>query len=171
MKKWIPLITAIILIVYGYLARLIPVYFFWESKDIGWFLLFVLLVVYLIKRVKQRKGIKKTIVEKIVVAVILLFLFAQVLFWTILPNHDVFVAAKQFISTHKGLLSQTGDIKSFYIVPQGSLSSSSSENGKSSGIAQIKLVVKGEKKYKDIALWLVKQNNAYGWQVVEFKEL
>lgn len=170
MKKWIPLVTGIVLIVYGYLARLIPVYFFWESKDIGWFLLFVLLVVYLVKRVKQRKGIKKTIVEKIVIAITSLILLLQVLFWTIIPNHDFFAAAKQFIGTHKGLLSQTGEIRSFYIVPQGSFNSSS-KNGENSGTAQIKLVVKGEKRYKDIALYLVKENNADGWQVIEFKEL
>lgn len=51
---------------YGYLCRLIGLYFFWESKTLGW-VLFWLTVVFILRDRINGKELqnKKTIVEKI----------------------------------------------------------------------------------------------------------
>ena len=55
--------TAIIL-VYGYLCRILNLYFFWESKAIGWTLLAVTLILLLIQRINWKKTVDRKIYLK-----------------------------------------------------------------------------------------------------------
>lgn len=49
------LITGIVLILYGNISRIIDIYFFWESKSIGWNILFIGIIGLLLSLIKQKK--------------------------------------------------------------------------------------------------------------------
>ena len=56
----------IVFLFYGYLCRTVGLYFFWESKTIGWTLLLITIVSILIQRIKAKKAAnKKKLSEKI----------------------------------------------------------------------------------------------------------
>ena len=52
-KKFV--ILTIALLTYGYLCRILNLFFFWESKTLGWILLFVSAILILNQRIKENK--------------------------------------------------------------------------------------------------------------------
>ena len=72
------LLISLAVIIYGYFCRGIGLYFLWESKSIGWVLLFLGVINFLLERVrlKQRKKEKVTL-ERIGIGVVLFILSVQ----------------------------------------------------------------------------------------------
>jgi len=71
------LLTGSALTIYDYLCRVVGLYFFWESKYIGWAIILIGTISFLMNRIKIKKVQKrKTILEKIGVGIsIFVFLF------------------------------------------------------------------------------------------------
>jgi FtsH-binding integral membrane protein len=159
------LIAALLLLIYGYVCRWTGIYFFWESKSIGWVLLFIALIGLLMQRIKMKKMIqKKSIFEKIAIGFIIFLLFVKTILLLITPFTDAYAVATTHLRNDSSLRAEIGTIRGFSIIPQGGLSKST-ENGKDSGAATITLIVKGEKKFKEVTVFVVKYEDQQEWVV------
>jgi hypothetical protein len=163
-KTKVSLIAAILVTFYGYLCRIIGIYFFWESISVGWTLILISLILLLYDRIRIKKlQNKKKLIEKIGIGIILFVLIIRFVFLIVIPKTDAFNAAKQFISASEQIAREIGSIKGFGVIPSGNISVSTSEEGEI-GNAEINLTVKGARKYKDFTVYLEK-NPLSEWQV------
>jgi len=150
-------------VAYGYLCRL-GIYFFWESKHIGWNLLLISVIGYLSGRIKKKKEQKKnSIGEKIGIGFIIFLFVVESIMFTIIVNTSAYSAIKKFIYNNDQLRSEVGNIKGISIVPVGGIGGSSGEAGET-GEGEINLIVKGDKKYKDLTLHVFKEIQT-DWQI------
>lgn len=155
-------ITAIALILYGYVCHIAGPYFFWESKTLGWLLLLIAVLLFLFERIIF-KGNKKCVSEKIIIGIIFLILLVQSVMFFVIPRTNAYAAAKQFLLKDKSIRDEVGDIKGFFLIPVGGMEISSSEDGEYGG-ANFNVIIKGNKKYKEVSLELSK-DLATDWQV------
>lgn len=157
-------IVAAVLLLYGYICRLLPLYFFWESKFIGWIILIIALVGLLLYRIRSGKNLgRKRIIEKIGVGILIFILIVQTVFFVAVLNSDAYQVAKTIIENDQLLRKEVGEIRNISIVPIGEIASSSSNN-EESGKAEIHVIVKGSKKFLDAAIFLVKEKGEE-WKV------
>jgi energy-coupling factor transporter transmembrane protein EcfT len=156
------LTLGMLLIVYGYICRLLNLYIFWESRFIGWDVLFVGIIALLYSRIKQQKKEgKKVLLERIGVGVITFVLLIQTILFIVLPRIDAFASAERYIMNSKELSTELGEIKGVFAVPLGSI-----ESSQGSGSAELNLIVKGQKKFKDIAVYLEKNADSTDWKIM-----
>ena len=159
------LIIGLTLVVYGYLSRLVGLYFLWESKSIGWTILFIGLICFLSNRIKLKKSEKKKVVlEKIGIGLIVFVLFVQTLLMLIIPFTDAYYVAQSYAKNNITIKSQLGNIIGFGLIPNGSIQKTTDSNG-DYGNAIINLTVKGDKKYMDVTIYVVKHIDTIVWQV------
>jgi hypothetical protein len=158
------LIAGIVFLVYGYLSRL-GIYFFWESVSIGWDLLLVALLIFFLNRirVKKRSG-RKYAGEGIGLGITIFALLIRSVFYIVLPNSDAYHAATEFVKNNDSLRLETGMVRGIGLVPAGEITVQGE-----SGEATIGLIVKGERKYEDLYLFLEKQPGS-GWRVVAIRK-
>ena len=162
------IILTIILLLYGYLCRIVGLYFFWESKTIGWTFLFLSTLLVLIKRIRIKKiQDKKSISEKILISLIIFILVIQGIIFFVTPQTNAYKAAKQFLITDKNLSSEVGEVYDFFLIPVGGITVSSSSAGETGG-ADLNFIVKGKNKFKDINLELDKSLDTE-WKVFNTK--
>ncbi len=156
---------AISLIAIGYLVTGLDIYFFWESKSIGYAMLLILIAIFLRKDITTRKTIKaKTVWSHIGFWIIIFVLFTKLLLMIILPNSEAYKAAKKYLNNDSILIKEIGEIKSFSILPDGGISISSGSQG-TNGTATVNLIIKGAKKYKERTLYLEKTPEK-DWSVI-----
>jgi hypothetical protein len=150
--------TAIVLLVYGYLCRVIHLYFFWESKMIGWVLLFVALIFFLIdKQRRDKRAGKKTLGYKIGIGVCLFIFFGGGIVWLLVPYSDAYQAGKKLVMQNPDITRQVGEIRTVILVPYGEeFEMSSADRGETAGNAEFQLLVHGTRKNADINLSLRK---------------
>jgi hypothetical protein len=149
-----------ILVAYGYLSRAVNLYFFWESRFIGWMVILIGLISLLVNLIRHKRRLnKKAIPEKIGIGLIALFLLIQTIVLIVLPNTDAYAAAKKFIQSNERIKTQLGNIRSFSVVPVGTISVSSGQEG-SIGNATLIIIVKGEKKFSEYKVDLIKEINS-----------
>lgn len=172
-KKKLNLITKIslaeglLLIIYGYLCRQIGLYFFWESKSIGWAFLFIGIIGILFERIKFKKTIKKnSMLEKIAMGIIIFILVVQSVLISIIPFTDAYSVAKTYIISNDKIKSEVGNIVDFGLIPIGGIEKSIGSKGET-GNATICLTVKGDKKYMDIDVYVIKEARSPKWKVIE----
>ena len=163
------LTLAIIFILYGYFCRVIEFNFFWESKSIGWSLLLIAGISYLADRIKIKKlQNNKTLFEKIGIGVTILYLCVQIILLVIFPFTDAYAAATAHLAHNSVLKSEVGNITEFRVIPTGNIQKKINAHGES-GSATINLIVKGNKKFKDITIYVVKRVENPGWTVRKIK--
>jgi hypothetical protein len=158
------LIVGALVLFYSFIVRLAGIYFFWESSFLGWSILFIGLLFWLFRSIKAKKTAgKKTLWQKLGIAFLLLFLIIQVVVVIVFPRTDAYAAAVIYIKSNNSLRKELGAIKGFGFTESGSMEVSSTDTSEA-GNAEFHLIVKGEKKYKDITIDLVKDWNT-PWQV------
>ncbi|SFM79644.1 hypothetical protein SAMN05428949_0824 [Chitinophaga sp. YR627] len=159
------MITTAVFLIYGYSCRFLGVYFFWESKSIGWVLFFVTLILFLLDRIKLEKTRNgKTIGEKIGIAVQSLVLVTKAVLFFVIPHTEFYENAKSYIMTNPGIEQQTGPVNDIFLLPYGAISSRSNSAG-TTGQADLHFVVKGRDKYIDLNLLMGKETGS-DWQIV-----
>ena len=160
------LVAGLVLMIYGYLCRLTDLYFFWESKSIGWVLLFAGVIGFLLTRIKTKRAVKKnTLLEKIGIGIIAFSLLVTGGLVVIMPFTDAYAATKKYLTNNQALKSEVGNIKNFSLLLTGGIQKTSDSSGEY-GNATINLIVKGDKKFKDVALYVVKTADSPEWQVM-----
>ena len=158
----------IALLFYGYLCRIIKLYFFWEIKTIGWTFLFITVISILIHRIKTKRLANiKTLSEKIFLGLTVFILFIQSIIFFVIPHTDAFKSAKEFLMTDKTIANEVGEVYDIFIVPVGGIAMSSSSAGQT-GQADLNFIVKGKNKFKDINLQLIKELET-NWTIIETK--
>lgn len=167
MKKFtkISLITGLILVAYGYLCRAINIYFFWDSKVIGWFFLFFALAGLLFSLYRSRKSEgKKTGWVKIGIGFVLLGLIISPIVIFIIKTSDAYQTAIEYLKTDTEIKNTVGNIRGFGLIPTGQVEFSTT-NGVESGNAIFNITIRGDKKNKDIVIALEKTPETM-WTVV-----
>lgn len=159
------LIAGLTLILYGYLCRIIGLYFFWESKSIGWAILFFGVIGFLSNRVKiKTTEKKKTLLEKIGIGLIIFILLIQTILIAVIPFTDAYSVAKNYLINDATLKNEIGNINGFGLIPTGGIQKTTDSSGEYGG-ATINLTVKGDKKFKDITIYVVKYADGPEWKV------
>ncbi len=159
------LATAIALIIYGYLCRIIGFYFFWESKLVGWFVLLIGIVLFLLETIKNKKADnKETIPYKIGIGIIVFVLIFEFAFMIFMPRLDAYSVAKKYVLNDAQIKAELGESQSLVLIPTGSIEMGTNAEG-SYGNAVFNVLVKGEKAFKDLSIYVVKDVDKAEWVV------
>lgn len=159
------LTSGLILIIYGYMCRAVGLYFFWESKSIGWTLLLIGIISFLLDRIKFKKEDKrKYLLEQIVIGIICFVFLIQTILLTVIPFSDAFAVSKTYLQNNSNIKNEIGTVTGFGLIPTGGIQKSTDSQGES-GNAAITLTVKGDKKFKDVIIYVIKRPDTTAWVV------
>ena len=160
----ITLAIGISMIVYGYLCRAIGIDFFWESNVIGWIITMVGIILLLIRRVKVKRNTNRTSgLEKVGIGVLILVIVVIGIIIIVIGNSNALSAAKTYVLNSDSLKNEIGDIREFGITYTGGIEISSDSAGED-GTANISLIIKGSKKFKELDFYVVKEKKQ-NWEV------
>jgi len=156
----------LLLIIYGYLCRKAEIYFFWESRYIGWGLFWIGTVSFLITQGRIKKAAnKKNLLENIGIAVIIFILCLSTGLYVWLPFTDAYPVAAQYILLDPQVEIEIGTLKQYVLLPKGSYSSRSDTSGIHK-YAQFTFIIKGERKYEQISITTCFSPPDYRWKVI-----
>ena len=157
-------IATIAFLIYGYLCRLVGLYFFWESKTIGW-ILFWLSIIFILREIIKGKKLQKknTVLEKIGIGLSIFVIVIKGVIFFAVQQTTAFDSSVKFIKTSQAIQTKVGTVNSVFLVPFGGMGMSTSSQG-SSGQADLHFVVKGSKKYVDLHL-LMNKDFETDWQI------
>ncbi len=159
------ILVGLAFIIYGYLCRFIGIYFFWESKSVGWAILLIGMIGFLSDRIILRRIEKKnTVLEKIGVGFIIFILFVQTILVSIISFTDVYTIAKKHLTNEQILKTEIGNVTGFGLIPTGGVQKTIDSNGEY-GSETIDFTVKGNKKFKDVTVYVVKYADRSDWEV------
>ncbi|KAA2242982.1 hypothetical protein F0L74_10700 [Chitinophaga agrisoli] len=159
------LAAGLLLIIYGYLCRSLRLYFFWESRAIGWDFFCMGIIMLLTDLIRVKSVLQKhTLPEKIGIGIISFILLAQAIFLVLLPFTDAYITARDYLPESPELCEEVGDISSFSLMPAGGIQQTADSSGQY-GNAAISLIVKGEKKFADITIFVAKYPDSTAWKV------
>ncbi|HNR16972.1 MAG TPA: hypothetical protein PKG90_09950 [Chitinophagaceae bacterium] len=170
MKRFtkISFITGSVLVAYGYLCRILNIYFFWDSKIIGWFFLFLALAGLFFSLYKSQKSQgKKTAWVKIGIGFLLFGLIISPIVIFILKRSDAYQAAIEYLKIDTEIKNTVGNIRGFGLIPTGQIESSTNY-GENSGDAVFNITIRGDKKYKDVIVSLKKTPETM-WTIVSLE--
>jgi len=157
------LVTAVLLL-YGYLCRLLGIYFFWESKTIGWVLFWIMMIAILRDSIKHKKLQKRnTLPQKIGIGLSIFAILVKGVLFFVTQQTSAYDSALNFIKTNAEIQNKVGTVKGVFLVPFGGMSMSSNAHG-SAGEADLYFIVKGDKKYIDLNLLMNKEFTT-DWQI------
>jgi len=157
------LVTAVLLL-YGYSCRLLGIYFFWESKTIGWVLFWIMIIAILRDSMKHRKLQKRnTLPEKIGIGLSIFIIVLKGVLFFVTRQTSAYDSAVNYIKTNAEIQNKVGTVRSVFLVPFGGMSISADAQG-SAGQADLYFIVKGDKKYMDLNLLMNKEFTT-DWQI------
>jgi hypothetical protein len=160
------LVISLTLLAYGYSCRIAQINFFWESKALGWAILLIALIGLLSDRItiiSERE--KNTILEKIGIGFLAFVVIVQTILITVIPFSNAYEAAKTYIINNEDLRNELGEIRGFGLMTTGAIQKTTDSSGEY-GNAEIKLTIKGEKKFKDVVVFVLKNVDSKDWEVV-----
>jgi hypothetical protein len=156
--------ATLVFLLYGYLCRLLSLYFFWESKSIGWTLFWIAIILILRERIKSKMTQKKsTIPEKIGIGFCILILLAKGVIFFATQQTSAYDKALVFINADKSIREQVGSVNGVSLIPYGSFSMSSGPEG-TQGQADLYFIIKGSKKYAELNLSMEKDTDTE-WKI------
>jgi len=159
------LTSGALLVIYSYLCRWFGLYFFWESGSLGWSLVFIGLIGLLSDRVKAKKESNtKALFEKIGIGAIVFILFIRSILIIVIPFTDAYAIAKKYIKENGQIEEELGKVSGFGLIASGGIQKTTGPNG-TYGSATINLIVKGQNKYKDYSVYVVKYVDEPEWVV------
>lgn len=157
-------IATFVFLLYGYLCRLVGLYFFWESKTIGWILFWVAIVFVLLDRIKLRKvQNKKTILEKVGIGISVFVVIVKAFLFFVMQQTSAYSSAINFIKSNREIQEKVGAVNGVFLVPFGGFSVTTGSQGEA-GQADMHFIVKGSKKYVDLNL-LLEKDFSTDWQI------
>ena len=133
--KKILLIVLLIIFIYGFLCRILELYFFWESKNIFIFTLLTIVIALVIKDLYN----KRTLIRFLKLILFSFFLFLTIRDYYI--DERIITTIKSYVLNNKKIQDEVGNIKEITMIQQVR---------PRDGDFQIEMIVKGDKKYKDI---------------------
>lgn len=151
-------------LLYGYLCRLVGLYFFWESKTVGWTLFWIAVIFILRDRIKIKKvQNKKTLLEKIGIGFSLFVIIIKGVLFFATQQTSAYESALSFIKANPSIQNNVGTVTSVFLVPFGGMSMTTNSQG-TAGQADLHFIVKGSKRYIDLNLLMSKDFDT-NWQI------
>ena len=147
----------IFLLAYGYLCRILKIYFFWDSKSFGWIFLIIGLMFYLfdLNRTRRRKGKRTFWVRMGIGFIIFFFVLAGAIFFEFKYNSEPYQVVIEYIKSDSVIKNEIGDVTRFGLIPTGA-QAITTINGNEYGKAVYYITVSGNKKKKDVEIKLKK---------------
>lgn len=165
----IVLIIAMVFIIYGYLCRMAGIRFFWESDSVGWSIFMVAVIGFLVSRIKRKRAEgKKVIGEKLIVGLLVFVLFLQVILVVVISNSNAYAAAQKQLKLDSALRAEVGNVSGFGLLPYGNIAVTSSVD-KEFGTASISLIVKGDRKFTEMVVFMIKHPDSTEWKMEGFE--
>lgn len=160
-------IFGILLLIYGYLCRLFSIYFFWDSKYVGWLGVLSAVLLFLIDirmaRIRQRQNI---FFVRVVVAIIVIFLALEgsVIVW--LKTSTVYDETTELIRSDDMIKTQVGDIRGFSLIP--GINIINIINAPSSETLTFVITIRGNRAYKEMEI-TIERTTPITWSVTSTK--
>jgi hypothetical protein len=149
-------LTATILL-YGYACRLLSIYFFWESKSIGWTIFWLLIIFICRDLVIEKRRLKKSaLAEKIIVGLSVFVILVKSLIFFATRQTSVYAYAINFIRSDASVKGRVGAVRDVFLMPVGSIAMQTGPDGEA-GSAELHFIVKGVDRYEDLNLILDKE--------------
>jgi hypothetical protein len=144
------------MIVYGLLARAVGIYFFWESSAVGWGVLFVGAIWGLssLRRYRRSNG-RKGIGEAFGIFFAAFFLLTLLVGYPLISRMEATTVARQFLLTNDSIRSELGGVNGVVLMPELVYKGTGEK-----GACLLEFVVKGNKKYVDVGVYLSKEENS-----------
>ena len=155
-------IGTLIFLCYGYLCRLLGIYFFWESKTIGWTLFWIAIVFILRDKIKQNQG-GKAVPGKIGIGLSIFVIIVKCILFFVTQQTSAFENAVSFIKSNSEIQEKVGTVNSVFLVPIGGMSMTTGKQG-TAGNADLHFTVKGSKKFLDLNL-LMSKDFETDWEI------
>lgn len=162
-------IIGILLLIYGYLCRLLSIYFFWDSKYFGWLGiisgLLLLLIDIRITRVRQQQNI---FFVRVFVAVIVIFLAIEgsAIVW--LKTSTAYDNLTESINTDQLMKAEIGDIHGYGLIPGINIldiiSALESES------LNFRITVRGQRAYKELEV-TIERTAPLEWRVSSIRSI
>mgnify|MGYP003575123268 CR=1 FL=1 len=149
-------IVAFLLLIYGYLCRLLNIYFFWDSKHFGWILLVTALMGFFIDLKKILEAQKKsTFIPQFFIGLIIVVFGIAGGGILLLNSSKTYQDAIDGIKTDVVLKSELGNIRGTGLFPSGAgfLNFAYHAN---QGPSTFIITVRGSKAIKDLEITLYK---------------
>lgn len=147
-------VIGILLLIYGYLCRLLPINFFWDSKHFGWIVLATGFLGFLIDQRRARAAQNKNIFfVRVGVAIIVIVFAVFVSTNIVIRGSDDYKSTVENIKRSGEIKNEIGDVRGFGLFLSG-LSLSTIKNSISSGPVKFTITVRGSNGYKDVEITL-----------------
>ena len=154
--------VGLLLMIYGTIAENAKIYFFWEAFFYGYIIMLVGLIWSLVSlRRYQKANGRKPIVSVIGLVLASFVLVLLVAGRIVVSQLDAYKAAEHFFRTNDSMRVKLGGIRDIF--PFGSASSQSRND---TTLCDMRILVKGERKYLDATVYLYKPGDT-AWRVVE----
>jgi hypothetical protein len=141
-------------LIYGYLCRLLNIYFFWDSKHFGWILIATGLMGFLIDQRKARLAQRRNIFWVRIGIGIIIFSFAIAGSAVIMIKSSYsYQDTIEQIKINNQMKNEIGDVRGFGLIPSGP-GIISLVYGTKPGTSTLIVTVRGEKGHRDIEIKL-----------------
>jgi hypothetical protein len=162
-------IIGILLLIYGYLCRLLSIYFFWDSKYFGWIGiisgLLLLLIDIRLTRLKQKQNI---FFVRVFVAVIVIFFAVEASAIVWLKTSTAYVSLTESLKTDQAMDAEIGNIRGFGWIPGINildlLTAAKSES------LTFKITVRGQRAYKELEI-TIERIAPLEWRVASMRSV
>lgn len=158
-------IIGIALLIYGYLCRLLNIYFFWDSKYFGWILIVTGALGLMIDLKEILTAQKRNILlPRIGIGIIILLFAYYGSAIIILRSSYIYKDAVEQIKTGGQMKNEVGDLKGFGLIPSvpGVFSIINDMN---SGLTEFTITVRGDKAYREVKIGLEKTSEVT-WTII-----
>lgn len=160
-------IVGILLLIYGYTSRLLSIYFFWDSKYLGWVGIIAGILLLLIDirmaRIRQKQNIFFVRVMATVV-VVFLTMEASAVVW--LKSTTAYKGLIESIRTDEVIKTEMGEIRGFGLIP--GIDISDIIEALSSESLTFVVTVRGQKAYRELEV-TIRRTTPVNWTVVSSK--
>lgn len=165
------LVAGGIFISYDYLCRATNIYFFWESGVVGWFLLLLGSISFLLNRIDTKSSQKKgAVIEKGVVFLLVFVLIIKIIVYGAFMASDAFEASSNYLKANEEIRNEIGAVSGVILLSEGGINTVNNSEGEQ-GEGVLCLVAKGQRRYKQYKLHLIKTPKVNAWQVVEARAI
>ncbi|WP_430965278.1 cytochrome c oxidase assembly factor Coa1 family protein [Spongiimicrobium sp. 2-473A-2-J] len=158
----------LLFLVYSFLSRIIPIYFFWESEIFCLIFLALGIIGLLWDGMRKRKALnKRTIWNKVGIGLICFIALIQVALMTMLPMTEAYKVSIEYIKDNDEIKSELGKVVDLQIIPSGGITIKRTLDNEM-GSANIGFIVKGTRGYKKVRVRSSKQYKDI-WKVTGIK--
>ena len=161
------LLSGAALVVYNYVCHTAGINFFWESEVISWFVLLLGAISFLVNQINGSSRQTGAIaIYKLATYGLVFLLVVKTILFVSFAFSDAFQSASYFLKTNKTIASKIGPVSGVILLSEGEINTSSNSNGEK-GEGVLNIVAKGQSKYQQFTVHLLKKYEMETWQVVD----